>query len=177
MIVVQRFTALILLLSLCLVSHANRTLAVSGPLPDFNLPTLAGQNLNKASLKGKIVVLNFWATWCAPCLEELPVLDELYQQYKDQGVVMLGVNVDNSDKHDKVRAQVNQLGTSFEHVLDAQRHLLRASEKQLINGNFGMPATLFIDQEGQVHYVHRGYSASDNDQDKHDTLIRYMISR
>ena len=74
--------------------EARLMLKEGSAAPDFNLPVLGGGEASLSALKGKVVVVNFWATWCPPCLVEMPVLNELYETYKDQGVEVLGLSLD-----------------------------------------------------------------------------------
>ena len=74
--------------------EARLMLKEGSAAPDFNLPVLGGGEASLSALKGKVVVVNFWATWCPPCLVEMPVLDELFRTYRDQGVEVLGLSLD-----------------------------------------------------------------------------------
>lgn len=115
--------------------------AVGSTAPDFTLPNLEGEPVALSSLRGKPVVINFWATWCAPCKEEMPLLESTSQQLGDQ-VVFLGV--DYAEGKDVVQSFVSELGLTFPILLDsdgavADRYFVR-----------NYPTTLFVDAEGVV---------------------------
>jgi cytochrome c biogenesis protein CcmG/thiol:disulfide interchange protein DsbE len=125
-------------------SLAEAALAGERPAaPEFELPEL-GQDAPTAlsSLRGKVVVLNFWASWCPPCREEAPVLQAGWERYRDRGVVFVGVNV--NDLSDKAREFVDEFGITYPNVHDGKGSTL---------GRFGIPAlpeTMFIDGEGRI---------------------------
>lgn len=109
---------------------------------DFTLQLLNGDNITLSSLKGKVVILNFWATWCPPCREEMPSMEKLYQQYKDQGLEMLAVNL--RENRNTVQQFIQQNGYTFPVPLD-------------LNGRVGsmygissIPTTFIINREGMI---------------------------
>lgn len=102
-------------------------------------------------LQGKTIVLNFWATWCAPCRQEMPQLNRLYEKYRSSGFVLLGVNVD--DDPSKAAEVATKLGVTFPVLLDANKNVSKLYDLNT------MPSTVLIDREGTVRYVHRGYLA------------------
>ena len=69
-----------------------------GDAPDFTLPDLEGNSLTLSDFKGKVIILNFWATWCSPCRKEIPDFIELYENYKDEGLLIIGVNLDRGNR-------------------------------------------------------------------------------
>src|SRR4029077_16012026 len=85
--------------------------------PDFPLPTLSGAPIRSSDLRGKVVLLNFWVTWCGSCRAEMPALDALYQQYKDRGLEVLAVNLDTAPIA-KIQAFVGEAGVSLRVGLD-----------------------------------------------------------
>ena len=90
------------------IPHAfAANLAVSASAPDFSIRTLTGQTVTLNSLRGKVVLLHFWATWCPPCREEFPVLQQFYQQHQQDGLEIIAVSMDNPDDMRKVRAFSN----------------------------------------------------------------------
>jgi peroxiredoxin len=118
---------------------------VGEPAPDFAAPTLAGDTLALEALRGRAVVLNVWATWCAPCREEMPALDRLYRQHRDDGLVVLAVSVDaGSDAARLVRAFVADLDLAFPVLLDP------AGTLQDRFGVNGLPTTFLIDRGGRI---------------------------
>lgn len=90
---------------------------VTFPAPDFTLPTLAGQSLRLSDLRGKVVLMSFWAMGCEPCRREMPTIEELYQRYKDRGLEVVAVNLDTLATA-RVEAFVKEAGVTFRVVLD-----------------------------------------------------------
>jgi thiol-disulfide isomerase/thioredoxin len=126
---------------------ANAALKVGDTLPD-----LAGMNLEGVlpdSLKGKVVILDFWASWCGPCAESFPVLEELQKKYKDQGLVILAASVD--EKSSKMETFLKKNPVTFAVVRDAQHKLVAVAEPQT------MPTSLIIDRQGKVRFLHNGF--------------------
>lgn len=121
----------------------------AGPAPDFTLKTVGGPNLRLAEQRGQVVMVNFWATWCAPCKQEMPHLNQLYDKYRGTGFVLLGVNVD--DDPAKAAAEAAKLGIKFPVLLDSAKAVSKA---YALNA---MPTTFVIDRDGQVRHVHQGY--------------------
>lgn len=117
--------------------------------PDFSLPTLAGDKISLAQLRGKVVVLDFWAQWCEPCKHELPQLEKLARQYAGKAVVFVGVNIDKQRAN--AERLVRQLGLTFPTALDSSGAV--AAKYDLPK----MPTSFVIDQKGIVRFVHEGY--------------------
>lgn len=127
--------------------------------PDFTLHTLAGPNLRLQELRGKVVLINFWATWCGPCQQEMPKLNLLYEKYRAAGFVLLGVNVDEDVKHASEVA--TRLGLKFPVLLDTEKSISTLYDLST------MPSTVIVDRDGKVRYLHRGYlSGVEADYDK-----------
>jgi peroxiredoxin len=119
--------------------------------PDFTLPTTLGPNLRLQEQRGKVVLVNFWATWCGPCKQEMPELNKLYDKYRASGFVLLGVNVDDNARHASEVAA--KLGLRFPVLLDTDKTVSRLYELST------MPTTVLIDRDGRVRHVHSGYLA------------------
>ena len=117
--------------------------------PDFTLKSAGGKNLKLSEFRGDVVMINFWATWCGPCRQEMPQLNELYSRYRKAGFHVLAVNVDNDAA--KAAAMAKRLHISFPVLFDKGKKV-----SKLFNID-AMPSTLFIDRDGRVRYVHRGY--------------------
>ncbi|MCH8929767.1 MAG: TlpA family protein disulfide reductase [Proteobacteria bacterium] len=141
------------ILLICLLLPLTNAVGVTGlvgqPAPDFALKSLSGENLRLSEFRGEVVMINFWATWCGPCRQEMPLLDELYQRYQKVGFRLLGVNID--DDRRSAAKMVRVLGLSFPVLLDERKHVSRLYDVD------AMPATLLIDRSGIVRYIHHGY--------------------
>src|SRR5215217_4009297 len=98
---------------------ASSAIAPATQAPDFTLHAMSGPNLRLKEQRGRVVMVNFWATWCAPCRQEMPQLDRLYQKYRTAGFVLLGVNVD--DDPSKATEVATKLGVTFPILLDADK--------------------------------------------------------
>jgi peroxiredoxin len=124
--------------------------------PEIELSDLDGKVVKLGDLKGKVVLVDFWASWCAPCREELPVLEALHKKYAADGLVIVGVNADS--ERDNMTKFLRRTRLSFRVVHDAERK---------VAGRYGpskMPSSYLVDRSGLVRYVHAGYKASDADQ-------------
>ncbi|HKA31722.1 MAG TPA: redoxin domain-containing protein [Candidatus Binatia bacterium] len=109
--------------------------------PDFTLVDLAGRRISLKQLEGKVVFLNFWATWCGPCREEMPMMEALHREYKDQGLAVVAVNF-REDK-ESVRRFFDELGLTFQALLDPKGEV---SDRY---GAFSLPLTYLIDRHGR----------------------------
>ena len=124
------------------LARQNQTQPTSGPAPDFTLTTMDGGQLRLSDQRGKIVVVNFWASWCIPCHNEAPILQTIWEQYRDRGVVVVGVAY--TDTESGAREFIQQYGQTYPNGLDVGT---RISELYNITG---VPETFIIDQDGNV---------------------------
>ena len=131
------------------VSASAGSLQAGTPAPDFTLESAGGKNLKLSELRGEVVLLNFWATWCAPCQQEMPLLDQLYTQYRRAGFSLLAVNVDSDPA--KAVAMAKKLRVTFPVLFDKGKRVSRLYDVD------AMPSTLIIDRDGRVRFIHRGY--------------------
>ncbi len=118
--------------------------------PDFTLPSLDGQTVRLSDLRGKAVLLNFWATWCAPCRLEMPTIDKAYQEYKSRGLEILAVSLD-AGSNSVVKHFMQELKLDFPVLLDPDMEVLRLYRQ------FSIPATFLIDKQGIVRHRELGY--------------------
>ncbi len=134
--------------------------------PDFVLKSSSGENLRLSEYRGDVVMINFWATWCGPCRQEMPLLDELYARYQRVGFNLLGVNID--DDSQRAMRMVDELGIRFPVLFDERKEV-----SELYNVE-AMPATILVDREGIVRYVHHGYKPGYEDRylDQIRSLLR-----
>jgi DsbE subfamily thiol:disulfide oxidoreductase len=110
--------------------------------PDFTLTNPEGKKVTLRDYRGKVVFLNFWASWCGPCRQEMPGMDRLYREFKGKDFEMLAVNV--KDKREDALKFVKELKITYPIVMDPQ------GEIGLLYGAWGMPMTYLIDRKGQV---------------------------
>jgi peroxiredoxin len=118
--------------------------------PDFSLPSLGGQTVRLSDLRGKAVLLNFWATWCAPCRLEMPTMDKAYQEYKSRGLEILAVSLD-AGSNSVVKNFMQELKLDFPVLLDPDMEVLRLYRM------VGIPASFLIDKQGIVRHREVGY--------------------
>jgi len=116
--------------------------------PPFEAQTLAGETLRLADLRGKMVLINFWATWCEPCKAEMPDLQAVYESYQTRGLRVLGINLGES-KND-VQTWVNQLGLTFDIMMDDRQQI--ASQYQIR----GQPTSYLVAPDGVITQIYYG---------------------
>jgi len=119
------------------------------PAPDFALRSATGENLRLSEYRGEVVMINFWATWCGPCQQEMPLLEELHNRYQRVGFRLLGVNID--DDADRAMDMVQNLGVTFPVLFDETKAVSKLYQVE------AMPVTVLLDRAGTVRYVHHGY--------------------
>jgi peroxiredoxin len=117
--------------------------------PDFTLRSAEGPAVRLQEQRGRVVMVNFWATWCGPCRQEMPHLNRLYGRYRDAGFTLLGVNID--EDQGKAVSLASRLGLQFPVLLDTDKKVSRLYDLST------MPSTVLIDRDGRVRYVHLGY--------------------
>jgi cytochrome c biogenesis protein CcmG, thiol:disulfide interchange protein DsbE len=115
--------------------------------PDFTLDSLAGDPITLTDLRGKVVVLNFWASWCPPCRAEMPALNVVYEKHRDQGLVVLGVNTAYQDDEASARTAIRDWGLTFPIVFDRDGASGRQYRVQ------AMPTTFFIGRDGVIRDI------------------------
>jgi len=135
------------------------------PAPDFTLAARDGGNVQLSSLRGQVVMINFWATWCGPCRQEMPLLEQLHAKYEPLGFTLLGVNVEPDSA--AATTWLKGVPVTFPILFDTKN----AVAEQF--GVMGMPSSVFVDREGRVRYVHRGYKPGDEAQ--YADLIRSLV--
>ncbi len=135
------------------------------PAPDFALPARDGADVRLSEFKGQVVMINFWATWCGPCRQEMPLLQQLQSKYEPLGFTLLGVNVENDSA--AAQAWLKGVPVTFPILFD------RRNEVAERFGVEGMPSTVFVDRTGNVRHVHRGYKPGD--EAKYADMIRSLV--
>jgi peroxiredoxin len=146
-------------------SAAVPAIAPSAAAPDFTLHTMNGPNMRLQEQRGRVVMVNFWATWCGPCRQEMPQLNRLYEKYHAAGFVLLGVNVDDDQR--KAAEVAGKLGVTFPVLLDTDKIVSKLYDLST------MPSTVIIDRDGKVRYVHRGYLTGY--EDNYEKQIRELL--
>jgi peroxiredoxin len=149
-----------------LIASAAVAADAGGPAPAFTLTALTGEQGGLSQYKGQVVMVNFWATWCGPCQQEMPLLDQMYKKYKPAGFTLIGVNVDKESP--AVKELLARRPVSFPVLLDPANQVSKAYHVD------EMPSSVIIDRKGAIRYIHRGYKPGDeNDyQDRIRQLIR-----
>jgi thiol-disulfide isomerase/thioredoxin len=130
-------------------SIAAPTELVSHPSTDFALRSIGDDNVRLAEQLGEVVILNFWATWCGPCRQEMPLLDEIYSKYRRAGLVLLSINID--EDIEEAGEMAKTLGVSYPVLLDTRNEVAKAYQLDTL------PLTVLIDREGMVRYVSEGF--------------------
>ena len=152
---VMRYAGFMLVTLLSCLFLSSKTMAVEldHPAPDFTLKSMSGENLRLAELRGKVVLINFWASWCGPCRQEMPILDRIHQRYEPTGFSVIGINVESDPT--KARKIADRAGLEFPLVLDQDQQVSKAYDVQ------AMPYTVLVDRDGKVRYIHAGYKPGD----------------
>tara|TARA_R110002051_G_scaffold30318_1_gene70170 strand:- start:481 stop:969 length:489 start_codon:yes stop_codon:yes gene_type:complete len=130
-------------------------------LPNIIIKDLDGNNVNIQNIENDSnpIILNFWATWCKPCKNELNNIDDLYEEWKEEtNVKIIIVSVDDSRSSAKVKPYINSMGWTFEGLLDPNRQLAR--QLNVIT----VPHTFLINGEGKIVYEHKGYITGDEEE-------------
>lgn len=128
----------------------------SGPAPAFTLEARGGSKISLAQYKGQVVMLNFWASWCGPCRQEMPLLENIYKKYSKMGFTLIGVNVEPDSK--AAEGFLQQTPVSFPVIYDKDSTVSKAYDVA------GMPSTVIIDRKGNIRVLHRGYKAGDENE-------------
>ena len=138
----------------------------TGPAPSFTLTSSAGQDVSLAQYKGQVVMLNFWASWCGPCRQEMPLLESIYKKYNKMGFTLIGVNVEPNSQ--AANEWLKATPVSFPILYD------KDSKVSKLYDVAGMPSTVIIDRSGNLRVLHRGYKPGDENEylDSIRTLIR-----
>ncbi len=118
--------------------------------PGFTLQSLDGQSFDLESLRGKPLLINYWATWCVPCKQELPILEKLYREYQQKGLVILSINALDQDSLENVQAIVREYGMTFPVLLDQNRQFANAYQAIFF------PTTFMVDANGVIREISLG---------------------
>jgi len=146
-------------------TSALPVVAPTTPAPDFTLRAMDGPNMRLQEQRGRVVMINFWATWCGPCRQEMPHLNRLYEKYAPSGFVLMSINVDDDTRNAAEVAA--KLGVKFPVLWDTDKKVSRLYDLAT------MPSTVLIDRDGKVRYVHRGYL--NGYEDTYEKQVREML--
>ena len=160
--------SVVLLLSACSgerpVRAAVKPSKDRNPAPDFTLMDVTGKPVKLSDFKGKVVLLNFWATWCGPCKVEIPWFIEFEQKYKDQGLVVLGVSMDD-DGWPTVKPYIESAKINYRVVIGTDR------VGEMYGGVESLPPTFMLDREGRIANTHIGLISKREYQDEINQLL------
>lgn len=150
------------------LSHELTRLSTPLPAPDFTLPDMDGEARSLSDYRGKVVMLNFWATWCPPCRREIPSMESIYQDLQKDGFVVLAVNEFESTDH--VFAYTGQLSVfpTFPILFDSDSKISQDYDVK------GLPTTLLIDKQGKV--VYRAVGGRDFDHPAVRDIVRKLLA-
>ena len=130
--------------------------STSAPAPDFVLDSNTGKPIKLSGYKGKVVMINFWATWCGPCRQEWPLLESIYKQYKNQDFMLLGVNVEPDSK--PAGEWLKKQPVTFPVLYDVKSQV---SDLYKVTG---MPTTVWVDKKGNLRLVHQSFKPGDENE-------------
>lgn len=147
-------------------SMGSRVPAVGTLVEDFHLTDLEGKSQSLSQYRGKIVLVNFWATWCKPCTTEMPAMQAMYDKLRDKGFVVLAIN--ELEDGAKVREHIKQYGHTFPVLMDRDNKVANQF------GVFGLPVSVFIDQEGRAQEYIKGGLLTEQKIDETVTRIQKL---
>jgi peroxiredoxin len=153
------------LTAVLLVALNAQAVGVKDTAPDFTLKSLEGSNLRLEEYRGQVVLINFWASWCGPCRQEMPLLDRLHHRYEDTGFAVLGVNVEG--EVEPAQEIVDKTNVTFPILIDESQKVSEMYNLQ------AMPSTVVVDRDGVVRYIHLGYKPGD--EAKYVEVVKKLI--
>ena len=130
----------------CAQSDAPAPPRLGAPVPSYEAVDMRGEVVSLESLKGNVVLLNMWATWCAPCRQETPFLQELFERHEADGFRIVGASMDTGNAADQVEMFTEEYGVTYTVLLDPQ---MRGMDSYQV---LGLPATFLIDREGVLRF-------------------------
>lgn len=148
-----RAVALGLFAAVCAAGALAQALKPGDAAPELSLATLDGKPISLAALRGKVVLIDFWASWCAPCKEEMPFLEGLYKRMRSRGLVVMGVSVDS--ERDNAKDFIAKMKVSFPIVHDGKHAIADRFKPPR------MPTSYLLDRQGKVRFVYEGYRKDD----------------
>jgi peroxiredoxin len=149
-----------------LVASLAYASTLSGPAPGFTLQSLDGAPTSLSSQKGNVVMINFWATWCVPCRQEMPHLQALYERYQSLGFELLAVNVEK-DNAAGARKWLEETPVTFPVLFDPNNEVTKLYKVQT------MPTTVLIGRDGTMRFIHHGYKPGY--ENEYQTQVRALL--
>jgi peroxiredoxin len=137
--------------------------------PDFTLSTVNGEQVNLHELRGKTILVNYWVTWCIPCIEEMPVLEKLHQEYQDQDFILLSVNGIAQDDMSTVMSTLGDFDVTFPVVLDDNDSVYNEYKVRF------MPTSFFIDRQGVIRHIQLGSTTEEGFRNQIDQLLSEQL--
>lgn len=148
-----------------LLSTTAQAQPINGKAKSFTVESNSGDDVSLSDFRGQVVMLNFWASWCGPCRQEMPQLNKLYKRYNRSGFTVLGINVDKDKKlADKA---LKKTRVTYPILYDIESDVAAAYKIDT------MPSTIFIDCDGKLNYRHRGYKAGE--EKKYKSKIKELL--
>ena len=139
--------------TLLAAASGAQALEVGDAPPAIDLPDQSGAKVSLAELRGKVVLVDFWASWCAPCREEMPALQALHEKYAEDGLVIVGINIDRSPK--QMNRFLKGSPVTFRIVHDSKKKVASTYAPS------AMPTSYFIGRDGTLRYIHEGFRTED----------------
>lgn len=158
------FTGLGVVISLLAASNSHAAVKVGDSFPDLSSFKLEGKVPD--GLKGKVVMVDFWASWCGPCKQSFPAMEELHKRYGEKGLVIVAINVD--EKRGDMEDFLKKNAATFAVVRDAGQKLVEQA------GIATMPSSFLIDRDGKVRFVHTGFKGAETKK-KYEEEIQSLI--
>lgn len=165
--ILSKFARNYLLLLTCLVAWSGiaESASISGPAPNFTLKSLSGKNIKLSELTGNVVLVNFWASWCGPCRQEMPLLDAIHKKYEPLGFTVLGINVEEQVANAK--SFIDERPVDFPILFDSNNQVSK------LYNVIAMPTTVVIDRDGKIRYIHQGYQSGD--EVKYRKMVKTLV--
>ena len=163
----MKFLLLVLIIAIGTPLAAVKAAAIDESAPDFVLKSHTGSNLRLSELRGQVVMINFWASWCGPCRQEMPLLESLHKRYQKLGFTLLGVNVEEDTR--AAKAFLKDTPVSFPILYDTENNVSRMYKVA------GMPSTVVLDRDGKLRFRHTGYVPGD--EAEYSKVIRALMKK
>ncbi len=158
-------TVMLVGLVICTMPMLATAAEIGKTAPDFTLKSLSGTNLKLSEMTGNVVLINFWASWCGPCREEMPLLNALHKKYEPLGFTVLGVNVE--EDVNAAKGFLKNFPVDFPVLLDNTNQVSKLYEV------IAMPTSVVVDRDGNMRYLHQGYKSGD--EAKYQQMVKKLV--